>query len=171
MPSRRSVRSQSVSTAICLTPLGRLDPLKPADEQHAAPRRAPRATGRVRRWSRGHDPARADERHRRLPDHVVADVDAVTAALSDPPAYTIGLLADLYHLGRNGEDVDALLTRPSAITHVQIADAPGRHEPGTGSLPIRRWLDALERNGYDRRVALEYEPSTDAAHVFDWLTT
>ena len=39
-----------------------------------------------------------------------------------------------------------------------------------GTPQQKRWLDALERNGYDRRVALEYEPSTDAAHAFDWLT-
>jgi hydroxypyruvate isomerase len=99
-----------------------------------------------------------------------ADVAAVISSLSDGARERVGLLADLYHLGRNGEDVDALVANPSSITHVQIADAPGRHEPGTGSLPLTDWLEALHRNGYKGRVALEYEPSTTTERAFDWLT-
>jgi hydroxypyruvate isomerase len=151
-------------------PYGRLDPLQPAEAQHAT---AHRHLERLAEFAAGLDATILLEPMSGIADYPitsVADVDKVTSALSDHARERIGLLADLYHLGRNGEDVDALLTRPGAIAHVQIADAPGRHEPGTGSLPIRRWLDALERNGYDRRVALEYEPSTDAAHAFDWLT-
>jgi hydroxypyruvate isomerase len=151
-------------------PYGRLDARRPAVEQHATARRH---LEQLADFATGLDATILLEPMSGIPDYPltsVADVDAVTASLSDHARERIGLLADLYHLGRNGEDVDALLARPSAITHVQIADAPGRHEPGTGSLPIRRWLRALERNGYDRQIALEYEPGTDAARAFDWLT-
>ena len=151
-------------------PYGRLDAHRPAAEQHATARRH---LERLAEFAAGLDATVLLEPMSGIADYPltsVADVDAVTSSLSDHARERIGLLADLYHLGRNGEDVDALLARPSAIAHVQIADAPGRHEPGTGSLPIPRWLDALERNGYDRRIALEYEPSTDSARAFDWLT-
>jgi hydroxypyruvate isomerase len=151
-------------------PYGRLDPLRPSEEQHDT---AHRHLERLAEFAAGLDATVLLEPMSGIEDYPitsVADVEAVTSALSEPARERIGLLADLFHLGRNGEDVDALLARPSAIAHVQIADAPGRHEPGTGSLPIRRWLDALEHNGYDRQVALEYEPSSDAAHAFDWLT-
>jgi hydroxypyruvate isomerase len=71
-----------------------------------------------------------------------------------------GVLADLYHLAVNGEDVDATIAlRGDDFAHVQVADSPGRGAPGTGSLPLGRWLDALQGMGYDGWVALEHLPS------------
>lgn len=82
----------------------------------------------------------------------------------------IGLLADLYHLAVNGDDVDAVIAQHAArIAHVQIADAPGRNEPGTGDLPLDRQLAALEAAGYAGWVGLEYKPATTSAASFDWL--
>ncbi|MGI8592304.1 MAG: hydroxypyruvate isomerase family protein [Nakamurella sp.] len=84
----------------------------------------------------------------------------------------LGLLADLYHLAVNGDDVDAAIARfASRAAHVQIADAPGRNEPGTGNLPLLRQLDALQDAGYAGWVGLEYKPSepTDSAASFRWL--
>jgi hydroxypyruvate isomerase len=72
----------------------------------------------------------------------------------------VGLLADLYHLAANGEDIDAVLRRHvEKIVHVQVADFPGRHEPGTGELEIDRYLRLLRELGYRGDVALEYVPS------------
>jgi hydroxypyruvate isomerase len=80
------------------------------------------------------------------------------------------LLADLFHLSRNGEDVDGVIAAHAAsIGHVQIADAPGRHEPGTGSLPLERWVSDLERAGYHDYVGLEYSPSVPSELSFEWL--
>jgi hydroxypyruvate isomerase len=71
-----------------------------------------------------------------------------------------GVLADLYHLAVNGEDVDATIAlRGDDFAHVQVADSPGRGAPGTGSLPLARWLGALEGMGYGGWVALEHVPS------------
>jgi hydroxypyruvate isomerase len=56
------------------------------------------------------------------------------------------------------------------VAHVQIADAPGRGEPGTGTLDLDRWLDALEAKGYRGWVGLEYRPSTgDTLASLAWL--
>jgi hydroxypyruvate isomerase len=82
----------------------------------------------------------------------------------------IRLLADLYHLAVNGDDVDAAITTHAGrVGHVQIADAPGRGEPGTGELPIQRWLGDLERAGYQGWVGLEYKPTVASAKSFGWL--
>jgi hydroxypyruvate isomerase len=71
-----------------------------------------------------------------------------------------GVLADLYHLAVNGEDVDAAIAaRGAEFAHVQIADAPGRGEPGSGSLPLARWLRSLRAVGYEGWVALEHVPA------------
>lgn len=85
-------------------------------------------------------------------------IAAVEAAAGRPGA--VGLLADLYHLAANGEDVAAVLrAHCDRIVHVQVADFPGRHEPGTGELDVDGYLRLLHELGYRGRVALEYVPS------------
>jgi hydroxypyruvate isomerase len=82
----------------------------------------------------------------------------------------IALLLDVYHLAVNGDDVEAAITTSAGrIGHVQIADAPGRNEPGTGKLPIDAWLDRIAATGYDGWVGLEYKPTAASADAFDWL--
>lgn len=82
----------------------------------------------------------------------------------------IGLLADLYHLAVNGDDVDKVIAEHvSRIAHVQIADHPGRNEPGSGALPLEQQLQKLEGGGYSGWVGLEYKPSGASADSFGWL--
>jgi hydroxypyruvate isomerase len=73
----------------------------------------------------------------RYPLLTAADVAAVIGRVSaNGGPSNIGMLADLYHLAVNGDDVDKAIAaytgRPGGIAHVQIADAPGRGAPGTG---------------------------------------
>jgi hydroxypyruvate isomerase len=96
-----------------------------------------------------------------------ADALAVIGRAGEP---NIGLLADLYHLAVNGDDVDKVIANHTdRISHVQIADAPGRNQPGTGSLPLLRQLTDLNAAGYDGWVGLEYKPSGASADSFDWI--
>jgi hydroxypyruvate isomerase len=108
----------------------------------------------------------------RYPLRTAADalevIDRVQAAYDVP---NVGLLADLYHLAVNGDDVDRVIAdQTDRVAHVQIADAPGRNEPGTGSLPLERRLTALAANGYTGWVGLEYKPSSSTAESFSWLS-
>ena len=97
----------------------------------------------------------------------VAVIDRVAA---ETGVANLGLLCDLYHLATNGDDLDQAIGAYAArVAHVQIADAPGRHEPGTGSLDLDRHLGALAAGGYDGWVGLEYKPSGASADSFDWL--
>jgi hydroxypyruvate isomerase len=96
-----------------------------------------------------------------------ADALAVIDRAGEP---NIALLADLYHLAVNGDDVDKVIAdHADRIAHVQIADAPGRHEPGTGELPLLAQLTALRDAGYDGWVGLEYKPSGASADSFGWI--
>jgi hydroxypyruvate isomerase len=82
----------------------------------------------------------------------------------------VRLLLDIYHLAVNGDDIDAAIDRAAGrIGHVQIADAPGRHEPGTGRLAIDHYLDRIAATGYDGWIGLEYSPSGASRDAFDWL--
>ncbi|WP_262496046.1 hydroxypyruvate isomerase family protein [Nonomuraea sp. SYSU D8015] len=102
----------------------------------------------------------------RYPLLTAADAVAVLDRLGDVP--NVGLLADLYHLAVNGDDVAAAIERHAGrVAHVQIADAPGRGAPGTGGLPIRQWIDQLYAAGYDGYIGLEYR--SEGPGAFDWL--
>ncbi|MFS8201075.1 TIM barrel protein [Streptomyces sp. CWNU-52B] len=80
-------------------------------------------------------------------------------------------LMDLYHLSMNGEELPSVIERFAARTgHVQIADAPGRGAPGTGSLPLAELLGLLRKQGYEGWVGLEYKPGDrSSAESFEWL--
>jgi hydroxypyruvate isomerase len=79
----------------------------------------------------------------------------------------VRLLADLYHLYVNNDDVvAALLSHHELIGHIQIADAPGRGEPGTGEIPLGDYFAMLGPQ-YDGYIGLEYKSSRP--DTFDWL--
>jgi hydroxypyruvate isomerase len=102
----------------------------------------------------------------RTADDAVAVVDALGA--DGHP--NIAFLLDLFHLANNGDDVDAAIAKHADVTaHVQIADCPGRGEPGSGELGLDRLLGELTAHGYDGWVGLEYKPSTDTETSLAWL--
>jgi len=107
----------------------------------------------------------------RYPLRTATDVvDVITRVEREFGASNLGLLADLYHLAVNGDDVDKVIAKQvDHIAHVQIADAPGRNEPGTGTLPLLRQLEDLYDGGYDGWVGLEYKPSGASDQSFGWL--
>ncbi|MFJ7279323.1 TIM barrel protein [Kitasatospora sp. NPDC098663] len=80
-------------------------------------------------------------------------------------------LCDLYHLARNGEDLPAVIDAyADRFGHVQIADNPGRNEPGTGGLDFEDLFARLTAAGYAGPIGLEYRPSTGvSADSFGWL--
>ncbi|MDQ4213471.1 hydroxypyruvate isomerase family protein [Microbacterium sp. ASV81] len=79
----------------------------------------------------------------------------------------VKLLADFYHLAVNGDDVAAVVAgHAGEFGHIQIADAPGRGEPGTGDLPIAQWIAAAQAGGYAGVIGLEYKATQ--ADPFAW---
>lgn len=99
-----------------------------------------------------------------------ADSAAVVRAVRDAGHANVAFLFDLFHLANNGDDLPGAIDAYTDLTaHVQIADCPGRGEPGTGSLDVDRLLDRLARSGYSGWVALEYKPTTDTETSLAWL--
>ncbi|MFI8569663.1 hydroxypyruvate isomerase family protein [Rhodococcus sp. NPDC078407] len=95
-------------------------------------------------------------------------VATIRRVAREQDVHNLRLLADLYHLAVNGDAVPAALeTHHDLIGHVQIADSPGRGEPGTGSLDLGGQLAALVERGYDGYVGLEYKPTQP--DPFAWL--
>lgn len=82
-------------------------------------------------------------------------LELVIAAREAGPE-NVAVLLDLYHAARNQDEVLASFAVDSdMIGHVQIADAPGRGWPGTGELPLAKWIQLLASAGYRGPVGLE----------------
>jgi hydroxypyruvate isomerase len=67
--------------------------------------------------------------------------------------------------GNLAQTVERLLPR---IGHVQIADAPGRNEPGSGEINFEFLLAHLDRLGYAGWVGCEYNPLGDTLQGLKW---
>lgn len=76
---------------------------------------------------------------------------------------------DFYHLRVMEEDVLATFERLlRRIGHVQIADVPGRHEPGTGEMDYSLIFKEIDRLGYDGWVGCEYLPLASTSEGLGW---
>lgn len=83
----------------------------------------------------------------------------------------VELQFDAYHMQRmEGNLVDTFSEHRERIGHVQIADSPGRGEPGTGEINYEFVLTEIERLGYDGFVGLEYKPAGGPAASAEGLT-
>ncbi|MCL4424481.1 MAG: hydroxypyruvate isomerase [Firmicutes bacterium] len=96
---------------------------------------------------------------------------AITLRLLDEAGSPNAFLQyDVYHMQRmEGELTTTLRRNLPRIGHIQIADNPGRHQPGTGEINYRFLLAELDRLGYDGYVALEYIPVPDTPGSLRWL--
>jgi hydroxypyruvate isomerase len=101
----------------------------------------------------------------------VADTPERAAAIVQAVGHpSVRLQLDQYHVGMMGGDArQALRTYRDLVEHVQIADVPGRHEPGTGQQPIREFLSELDVLGYEGSVGLEYRPAGSTEAALAWL--
>ncbi len=83
----------------------------------------------------------------------------------------VSIQHDFYHMQRmEGDLVAKLREHIGRIGHVQIADSPGRGEPGTGEIHYPYVLGVLEELGYGGYVGLEYNPTTESTEdSFGWL--
>lgn len=103
-----------------------------------------------------------------IPGYHVGNL-ALAAELQDQFDGRFDLLFDTYHATMLGEDPARWIGRNAGrIGHVHIADHPGRHEPGTGTLPFEPILAALAAGGYAGAIGFEYIPSaaTSASAAF-----
>ena len=105
-----------------------------------------------------------------VPGYFVAGSDEGMAAIEAAAHDNVGLQYDLYHMQMTEGDLIATLTRLlPRIGHVQFADAPGRHEPGSGEINFPNVFAALDQAGYAGWVGAEYLPSGVTTDSLGWI--
>jgi hydroxypyruvate isomerase len=105
-----------------------------------------------------------------MPGYFAATADIAASLVSEANSPAVRLQLDQYHVGMAGQDAREMLRkyRP-LVEHVQIADVPGRHQPGTGKQPIAEFLTDLDALGYEGAVGLEYRPQGTTEESLGWL--
>jgi hydroxypyruvate isomerase len=92
-------------------------------------------------------------------------LDLIAASGSD----NVFLQYDIYHMQRmEGELAATIEKHLPQIAHIQLADNPGRHEPGTGEIHYPFLFAHLDRIGYDGWIGCEYKPATTTAAGLGW---
>jgi hydroxypyruvate isomerase len=94
-------------------------------------------------------------------------VEIIEAVGSD----NLSIQYDIYHMqimeGNLALTIQSYLSR---IAHMQLADSPGRHEPGTGEIDYGFLLEFIDRAGYTGWIGCEYIPKGNTVEGLRWAT-
>lgn len=108
--------------------------------------------------------------NRDLPGFFLTGMVQAVEILRTVNASNLKIQYDLYHRTMMGEDIFTdLLRYRDLIGHIQIADAPGRHEPGSGDMDYAALFSAIEQSGYDGWVSAEYQPAATTSAGLGWI--
>ena len=108
--------------------------------------------------------------HFDIPGFFINRTEQALKLLDEVAQPNVRVQYDVYHAQREEGELAATISKHLArIGHIQIADNPGRNQPGTGEINfpfLFRRLDELNYPGY---VGLEYVPKPDTTGSFGWL--
>jgi len=104
------------------------------------------------------------------PDYLIHTTAAAMEMVRGTDHPHVRLQYDIYHAQMGeGNLINTVSSCFPFIGHVQIADVPGRHEPGTGEINYAAIFATLEAFAYRGYVGLEYQPSRETNASLDWL--
>jgi hydroxypyruvate isomerase len=91
------------------------------------------------------------------------------ALIEEVGAGNLKVQYDLYHMRIMGDDLAAVIAANlGSIAHMQVADVPGRHEPGSGEIDFPRLFDLIDQLGYRGWIGAEYTPAGNTADGLAW---
>jgi hydroxypyruvate isomerase len=107
---------------------------------------------------------------RDVPGFFLTGTAQAVEIINDAGSPNLFVQFDMYHMHMMGEDLARTIAgHLSLIRHMQLADAPGRHEPGTGTIDYPSLFDLVDRSGYAGWIGCEYNPLVSTAASLTWL--
>jgi hydroxypyruvate isomerase len=104
-----------------------------------------------------------------IPGFWLNQADQAAALIDEVGSGNLFLQYDLYHQQRSGGELAATFLRfKDRIAHIQVADNPGRYEPGTGEVNFQFLFELLDREGYAGWIGCEYKPRTTTSAGLGW---
>ena len=103
------------------------------------------------------------------PGFFVHTTAAARSVIEEAGVPNLGIQYDVYHMQiMEGDLARTIEANLDLIEHIQIADTPGRHEPGTGEINYPFIFDFLDRAGYGGYVGAEYTPAGRTEDGLEW---
>ena len=107
---------------------------------------------------------------RDVPGFYLCRSDQALAIIDEVGAPNLALQYDVYHMQIMEGDLAPTIERNlDRIAHVQVADTPGRHEPGSGEINYPFLFDHLDRLGYEGWIGCEYRPGAGTTDGLGWV--
>ena len=107
---------------------------------------------------------------RDIPGFFLSTTDHAERILEKVGSDNLYIQYDFYHMQiMQGDLIPTFARLKDRIAHVQIADNPGRSEPGTGEINYGFILAELDRLGYDGWVGCEYRPKAGTSEGLGWM--
>ncbi len=104
------------------------------------------------------------------PGFLISSTEEALSLIDEVNHPNLDLQYDVYHAQRVEGNLTATIAAAiGRIGHIQIADSPGRNQPGTGEINYPYLLDAIDNAGYDGWVSLEYTPRGGTESSLAWL--
>ena len=104
-----------------------------------------------------------------IPGFFVSRTDQALAILDDVGSDNLKVQYDIYHMQRMEGELAATIEKNIArIGHVQLADNPGRNEPGTGEINYAWLFKHIDKVGYKGWIGCEYKPLTKTTEGLGW---
>ena len=106
---------------------------------------------------------------RDIPGFFLHNTDQALEIFDEVGAQNLFLQYDIYHMQIMEGDLAPTMEKNLAkIGHMQLADTPGRHEPGTGEINYPFLFDFIDRIGYTGWIGCEYRPSARTEDGLGW---
>ena len=106
-----------------------------------------------------------------MPGYFLTGSAQAAAIIAECGATNLFLQYDIYHMQRmEGMLAETIAAYLPLIAHMQLADVPGRHEPGTGEIDFAFLLRHIDALGYTGHIGCEYRPLGDTAAGLAWRT-
>nr|WP_272209635.1 hydroxypyruvate isomerase [Marinicella sp. W31]MDC2875452.1 hydroxypyruvate isomerase [Marinicella sp. W31] len=107
---------------------------------------------------------------RDIPGFFVSTTDHAERILEAVGSENLFIQYDIYHTQiMQGDLAETYRRLKTKIAHVQLADNPGRHEPGTGEINYLYLFNMLDAEGYDGFIGCEYKPSAGTTEGLGWM--
>jgi hydroxypyruvate isomerase len=108
--------------------------------------------------------------HQDVPGFFLCKTEQAMNLVREVGRVNLRIQYDAYHMQKmEGNLTQTVRELLPWIGHIQIADVPDRHEPGTGEVNYRFFLRELDNMGYEGVVGLEYRPQADTISSLGWL--
>jgi hydroxypyruvate isomerase len=107
-----------------------------------------------------------------IPGFFLCNTEQAAKIIDSVGANNLKLQYDIYHMQiMEGNLISTIETYFNLIGHIQLADNPGRHEPGSGEINYPFLIHRIDELGYEGWIGCEYQPATNTSAGLKWIKT